>query len=391
SGGPDSMALLDMCLKAGVRTAAAHVNYHYRDQADEEEAYVRAFCKARGIVCHVLNEPFTWEGNFEAAARKHRYDFFASLVRQYGYAGVLTGHQEDDLIETYLMQEEKGIIPEYYGLREALMYSGVQIRRPLLDHTKKELQEYCEENGIRYWLDSTNDSDAYTRNRIRHETVEPMDEFMRKMVRREIEEKNAVLHEQRCRVYALIDEEAVQLSAYRALPEDDRLTLLRKLLEKDMKSVSRPHLCQIDRIIMKQKDILIDLKHGQLINDSGKLKTREKPVPYTFVCRDLQELRQLSWKAFRIQDPAPGVFAVTLQEDDWPVTLRTWQAGDAAEMRYGTKSVHRFFIDRHIPRWRRQDWPVLENASGKIILIPGLGCDVHHWSETPTINIEVQL
>ncbi|MBR2728158.1 MAG: tRNA lysidine(34) synthetase TilS, partial [Solobacterium sp.] len=143
SGGPDSMALLDMCLKAGVRTAAAHVNYHYRDQADEEEAYVRAFCEARGIVCHVLNEPFTWEGNFEAAARKHRYDFFAFLVRQYGYAGVLTGHQEDDLIETYLMQEEKGIIPEYYGLREALMYSGVQIRRPLLDHTKKELQEYC--------------------------------------------------------------------------------------------------------------------------------------------------------------------------------------------------------------------------------------------------------
>jgi tRNA(Ile)-lysidine synthase len=94
---------------------------------------------------------------------------------------------------------------------------------------------------------------------------------------------------------------------------------------------------------------------------------------------------------FAVQPGVPGVNAVTLQPDDFPLTIRSWQPGDRIRMRYGTKSVHRFFIDRHIPRWRRQDWPVLENASGRIILIPGLGCDVHHWSESPTINIEVQL
>ncbi|MBR2990837.1 MAG: tRNA lysidine(34) synthetase TilS [Solobacterium sp.] len=195
SGGPDSMALLGMCISAGIHVAAAHVNYHHRPQAEQEEAWVREYCAEHGIVCHVRNEAFHSTGNFEADARKWRYEFFVSLVREYGYAGVLVAHQEDDLIETYLMQEEKGIIPAYYGLQEAMMYGGVQVRRPLLDHTKQGLQDYCERNGIRYWLDETNASDLYTRNRIRHETVEPMDAFMRRMIRREIDEKNARLHE----------------------------------------------------------------------------------------------------------------------------------------------------------------------------------------------------
>ena len=57
------------------------------------------------------------------------------------------------------------------------------------------------------------------------------------------------------------------------------------------------------------------------------------------------------------------------------------------EMRYGCKKVHRFFIDRHIPLYQRQFWPVIENAKGNVIFVPGLGCDKYHYTVNPTLNV----
>ncbi len=387
SGGPDSMALLNMCLEKGIAVAAAHVNYHHRAQAEEEEAYVRRFCEEHGIVCHVLNEPFTPEGNFEAAAREWRYAFFVRMVKEYGYSGVLTGHQEDDLIETYLMQREKNAVPEYYGLRDAVMYGGVQVRRPLLEYTKQDLRDYCDSHGITYWLDHTNDSDEYTRNRIRHEEVETMDPFMRRMVRREIDEENARMHEQRCRVHALMRNDAVDVNAYRRLAEDDRLVLLRMIAEPQEHRMSLRHLKEIDARILSGKDVYCPLKQGDLVVDDDEVRLVPKRVPYAFTCADTAALKALEWASFRIAEGKPGVDAVTLTEADFPVVLRSWQDGDSIRMRYGTKSVHRFFIDRHIPHYRRRTWPVLVNRAGDIILVPGLGCDPDHYSASPSLNI----
>lgn len=113
SAGPDSMALLSMCLEAGIDCVCAHVNYHHRKQAEEEESYIRLFCAENSIPLFVRNEEFTYEGNFEAAARKWRYEFFVQLVKSHGYKGVLIAHHEDDLLETYFMQEEKNLVPAY--------------------------------------------------------------------------------------------------------------------------------------------------------------------------------------------------------------------------------------------------------------------------------------
>ena len=56
-------------------------------------------------------------------------------------------------------------------------------------------------------------------------------------------------------------------------------------------------------------------------------------------------------------------------------------------MRFGTKAVHRFFIDRHIPLYERRRWPIVENTRGEIILVPGLGCDASHYSTKPDFNV----
>lgn len=391
SSGPDSMALLHMCLVQGVDVAAVHVNYHHRPEADEEEMYVRAFCKEHGIPCFVRNEPFVYEGNFEAAAREWRYDFFVQTAQKYGYKGVLVAHHEDDLLETYFMQEEKNLIPEYYGLKEGSVYHGMRVMRPLLDYSKKQLEEYCNVHGIRYYIDSTNADETYARNRIRHQFIEPMTRFERDMVLQEIRQKNAVMRERRCRVRTMIRTDRVNLMQYRALGNEDREALLRMVAEPEKKtpgSLSLKHIREMDHILMTQDDFMIEVRGKYIVQDEGFFFLFE-PVPaYEDVYEDKNALKNACREGcYDTEEGSPSVYAVSVSDEDFPVTIRTVRDGDKIEMRYGTKPVHRFFIDRHIPLYRRTFWPVVCNVNKEVILVPGLGCDVRHFTTTPYINV----
>lgn len=382
------MALLAMCLEKNIDVSAAHVNYHHRPEADEEEAYVRQFCHDHGIPVFVRSEPFAYEGNFEAAARTWRYEFFARLVREHGFRGVLIAHQEDDLIETYLMQEEKNLIPAYYGLQEEMMYQGMLVRRPLLDHTAAGLRSYCREHGIRYYVDATNESDEYARNRIRHSVVAPMSRMERDLVLREIRQKNAVLQERRCRVQTLIRHDRIGLKEYRSQTQEERDTLLRIFLseEKDQ-PLSLAHLREIDAVLMKKNDFMIPFRRKYIVQEEGYFFLYEEKDTYHDIYETLADLYQSAHEFYRIGEGVPGVNAVTVSEADFPLTIRSFREGDDIAMRFGTKSVHRFFIDRHIPLYKRKNWPVVENAAGDIILVPGLGCDITHYSIKPDFNV----
>ncbi len=386
SSGPDSMALLQMCIDAGIDCAVAHVNYHHRPEADEEENYIRSFCMERGIPIFVYNDPFVYTGNFEAAARELRYRFFVEIVRREGFQGVLIGHHQDDLLETYIMQESKNIVPEYYGLREEMFMHGVLFKRPLLHMTKEELVTYCKEHALRYYIDVTNLSDEYTRNQIRHQIVEPMTPFERNAYLREIKQKNAVLQERRCRVKTYIRQDKILLATYRALPQEDRVTMLRMFVEKTP-HYSLKHLQGIDDTIMHAGDFVIPMGEFSLASDGTYLLKYVSEEPYCYVFESMEELQDARKEHFYTENGSPGVFALTLEEADFPIRIRSFQAGDKIQMRFGRKEVHRFFIDRHIPQYQRQTWPVVENAAGEIILVPGLGCNVQHYSTMPNLNV----
>ena len=385
------MALLAMCIEDGTEVAAVHVNYHHRIQADEEENYVRTFCAEHHIPCYVRNEPFVYEGNFEAAARIWRYDFFAETAEKYGYKGVLVAHHEDDLLETWFMQEEKEIVPDFYGLKEGTVYHGMRVLRPLLSYSKKQLEAYCSEHGIRYYIDATNDDKTYARNRIRHEVVEAMTPFEREMVLREIRQKNAVMQERRCRVKTLIRTDKVSLEQYRALENEDREALLRMVAEpekKDKGSLSLKFIKEMDHILMKQNDFMIEVRNKLLVQDHGFFFLTQKREPYADVYEDPESLRKAEREGcYRTEEGSPSVYALTLSPDDYPVTVRSFREGDKIAMRFGTKAVHRYFIDRKIPLYKRRFYPVVCSASGEVILVPGLGCDVRHFSSSPHINV----
>lgn len=383
------MALLDMCIQKGMSLQVAHVNYHHRPEADEEEAYVVSYCKERGIPVSVRNEPFISHGNFEADARTWRYDFFVKTVQENNLAGVLVAHHMDDLIETYLMMEEKNLEPSYYGLRSEMMYQGILVKRPLLGYTKAQLQNYCDEHGIRYYIDSTNLSDEYTRNRIRHSVVEKLSDIERKMFLHEIDRKNAEKQERRCRVKTYVHEGCVSLRLYRSMNEADRHALLRVLLEKEneIHRKSRAHLHEMDEILMKKNDFIIDNGKNEIVQKDGYFFLHAKPVSYSDIYNTLNDLKEGQYTGYVIEKGKPGIFALTLNEDDFPICIRNAQEGDEIQMRFGKKNVHRFFIDRHIPRYVRYQWPVIENRHKEVIFVSGLGCDINHYSVNPDMNV----
>lgn len=387
STGPDSMALLDMALKSGNSIAVAFVNYHKRKEADEEEAYIKEYCHSKNIKCHILNDAFAYKGNFEASARKWRYDFFVQTIKDNNYAGLLLGHQQDDVIETYLMQEEKGLTPSYYGIKEEIIYEGIRVKRPLINHTKQELIDYCETNNIKYYIDSTNNEDIYTRNKIRHEVVEKLSHNERMIILKEIEKKNAIISERSCRLNAYIKEDKISLKIYKQLEKIDRLYALRILLKK-IKNYSDEHLEEVDKIIINNNDFMIKVDSDNYITqDKENLFLYKKRDKYIDVYDSLDELKKAKSNNYLIKDGELGVNALTLSESDFPITIRNYEEGDRIDLRFGTKKINRFFIDRKIPKYLRGNWPVVLDKNGKVIMVPGLGSDINHYSIKPSISV----
>ena len=169
SGGVDSVCLLCWLAACGASITCLHVNHGLRPNAETETQYVRDLCAKLGVPCKI----FYWSGDkptsgLEAAARTARYKFMTDFCRENGLDALLTAHQSDDQIETFLMNLGRG--SGLYGLaamRRVTWRDGVKIVRPLLDVSRAELKKYCDDNGIKYFMDEMNDDTQYTRVRIR--------------------------------------------------------------------------------------------------------------------------------------------------------------------------------------------------------------------------------
>ncbi len=169
SGGADSVALLfAMYLlrqQLGIQVEAAHFNHHLRgDESDRDEAFVRSFCQDYDIQLHVGGETVVaGEKGLEAAARDARYAFLKSLPGK-----IATAHTADDNAETVLMHLIRGT--GLQGLGGIRPMQG-QLIRPMLRITRQEVLAFLEQWNLPHVEDSSNESDAFLRNRIRHHVM----------------------------------------------------------------------------------------------------------------------------------------------------------------------------------------------------------------------------
>lgn len=376
------MALLAMCVQEHICVLAAFVNYHQRKQADAEQAYVTSWCHAHHVPLAILDVPFTWSGNFEAAARTWRYDFFEKLVKENKYDGILVAHHQDDLIETWMMQKERGIVPKYYGLNAVSYWHDILVYRPLLSYRKQELEAYCTKNQIVYFVDETNLHGENRRSQLRQEGNLSKQE--REEILKEIETANADLALIREEAASCLEAGGIDLQVYLAKREEVRLSALRQYLDPDNRfSCTNKQMKEIDDLC-HHDDFCLDF-HGSLI---GREKQHVYQVPAIGMYQEVYESVCCgSFDRYVISSSGSTVEAVSVKEDDFPLMIRSVLPGDAIQMRFGHKSVHRFFVDRHIPRALRSGWPVVVNARGDLILVPGLGCDVNHYSHSPSLYV----
>ncbi len=168
SGGPDSMALLD--LYQDMIKAVCHVNYKKRVDSDYDQSIVENYCKEHGILCFskvLTDKDYEVGGNFQNLARIVRYDFFVEVANQLGIDTILIAHNLNDHLETAYMNIQKKSLSPFYGIKRTGDYKGLKIIRPLLDIKKDDLQRYCEIKNIPYAIDSSNAQDVYERNKIR--------------------------------------------------------------------------------------------------------------------------------------------------------------------------------------------------------------------------------
>jgi tRNA(Ile)-lysidine synthase len=167
SGGRDSVCLLDLAVRTltsgGV--TALHVNYGLRDDSDLDEAHCTTLCERLGVPLEI-ERPRRPEGpgNLQAWARDTRYAAAAGMAEG-GDALIATGHTADDQVETILYRLASS--PSRRALLGMRPRDG-RLVRPLLGFTRAQTTAYCEERGLAWRDDPSNEGAAYARNRVRH-------------------------------------------------------------------------------------------------------------------------------------------------------------------------------------------------------------------------------
>ena len=167
SGGIDSTALFFLLLERSIPFDLAIVDYHRRPESEQEVAYAKELARLYGKKLHQA-DAYLEEANFEALARKFRYDFFKELCRTHHYTHLITAHQLNDATEWLFMQLAKGSgLHEMIGMHPVEKRSGYTLVRPLLDLPKSALEHYLKEHNIKAYMDESNQEAKYWRNHIR--------------------------------------------------------------------------------------------------------------------------------------------------------------------------------------------------------------------------------
>ena len=178
SGGIDSVCLFyvlsELKETLGFELCAVHVEHGIRGESSlRDERFVRALCEKEGVPLKVYHEKaLEYAGehslSVEEAARLLRYRDFEDALSEMKADKIALAHHKNDQAETFLFNLIRG--SSLKGLT-AMAPARDRIIRPLLDCTRREIEEYAEERGLSFVTDETNLDETYSRNRIRRAVI----------------------------------------------------------------------------------------------------------------------------------------------------------------------------------------------------------------------------
>ncbi len=181
SGGYDSLCLLDMLCNLSkeyhFKIVAMHLNHNWRGEESKlEEDCCRSFCCSSEI--EFVSETIESPEKTESAAREARYEFFERIASKYKNSIILTAHTMSDNAETLIYRIIKGTgITGLKGIPSERKVGETFVYRPLLNVSRKEIEDYCKSKGLVPNNDSSNYDTNYKRNFIRHKIMPMFDEI----------------------------------------------------------------------------------------------------------------------------------------------------------------------------------------------------------------------
>lgn len=375
SGGPDSMALLNMLYSQKYKLIICHVNYHKRKESNYEQQEIEKYAKEKNIPLHVLDlNDKKHEGNFQAWAREIRYHFFKKQYDFYNAKGLFVAHHEDDLLETYLMQKRRKSIVSYYGIKEENDIFGMKIIRPLLKYSKNELLNYCKQNHIFYSIDSSNLDDVYMRNRIRHQIVEQLTSIEKEDLCKEIRIRNEENEIYFSKAKAFLLSEIKDIEEFKKLDDlsqDIFLYLyITNFLPFISNKLSKSRIKDIKKIIYSKKvnNRILLYPPFYFIRSYNQFYISESINSYDYAYI-INEAKIVDTKEFYV-DLTKDTSPLNIYPYSYPLTIRNVKKGDKVKFGEIYKRVNRILIDEKIPFEKRKTYPIILDNQGNIVYIP---------------------
>lgn len=178
SGGADSMCLLCVLdylkMQIGFDLIVVHVNHGLRgEDANRDEAFVKKVCEERNLIFEAYQvdvKQLAREAHLseEEAGRNARRNAFEDVMERYHGTKIALAHHKNDNVETFFLNLTRG--SKLKGLGGMPAVSGYYIR-PLLGMERRQIEAFLDAEGIPYCIDTSNETDAYTRNRIRRHVI----------------------------------------------------------------------------------------------------------------------------------------------------------------------------------------------------------------------------
>ncbi len=397
STGPDSMALVDMLLKIrdkyNLYLVIAHVNHNVRKESEIEEEFLRNYCLENNLIFETMKIEEYGDDNFHNEARNIRYNFFESLIQKYEANYLMTAHHGDDLMETILMRLVRGSnLNGYSGFREVVDMDDYKIIRLLIRFTKAELEEYDKINNVKYFIDSSNSKDKYTRNRYRKYLLPFLKEEDSKVHLKFLKFSNN-LHN----AYKFIEKERDK--ALNRVLQDGKILLDKFLLEEEF--IQREIIYYMLNEFYQDDLILLNDKHIDLIFSliNSKKANSYVNLPNEVIASKMYNVLELKRDtccitSYEIElstycllpnnkvierindttDNSNNICRLDSSEISLPLIVRSRKLGDKIKVKglNGTKKVKDIFIDKKIALEKRDSWPIVVDSKGEVVWIPGL-------------------
>jgi len=411
SGGLDSMVMAQLFRQLPFEIALAHCNFQLRGiESFEDQKFVENYAEEYAIPLFSTQFDTTafakdYKLSTQVAARDLRYNWFYELIEEEQFDYVLTAHHADDNIETFLINLSRGTGLD--GL-VGIPAQNDKIIRPLLFLSREEIENYASETNLQWREDSSNASNKYLRNKIRHDLV-PLFKALNPLFITTFQKTQLYLQE----AQSMVDDAAIMVYQQVAKQIDDsihfdllelkRLTNYRSYLYQWLKEFGFTAWEDIYDLVESQSGKQILSADFRLIKDRDSLllvpMLESSSDEEFYIEEGIQDVKiPLKLSISKVTDRTTSSNTTIFVDENklvFPLVIKKWNKGDSFQpfgMNGKTKKLSKLFKDEKLSAVDKENIWVLWSAES-IVWVIGLRQDERFKTENNTediLKLEVQ-